>query len=239
MTDGIIKGTGNSRYLKSVSNFLTLYPDYASLARGLVAGNVPIDLNGLNPGGWSTQGTQLNKATLLSDSTATALELSDDNATPDGAINTIRKNIYSNTLKLGSYSNASGVNTTAVGAGAAAKTPYATALGSSSNAYGGSSISLGRQSKADTDFSVAMGPYAHAEGDSAIAIGCGDSYSTSANARGNYSIALGFNAYSGYTALYSIAIGARANANSGRSIAIGGGNSAANAACFGVSPKGG
>ena len=43
MKDMIIKGTGDSRYLKSVSNFLSLYPDYESFVAALVAGTeIPI-----------------------------------------------------------------------------------------------------------------------------------------------------------------------------------------------------
>lgn len=82
MQDGIIKSTGNSRYLKSVANFLTLYPTYEKFAQALIAGNLPIDLNGINPSGWSTQGTALNKATLLKDATA-ALYGKNSSAVPD------------------------------------------------------------------------------------------------------------------------------------------------------------
>lgn len=73
MTDGIIKNTGNSRYIKSVPNFKTLFPTYDDYAEAMSAVNsdgVPIDLNGINPNGWSTQGTPLNKAALLKDATA-------------------------------------------------------------------------------------------------------------------------------------------------------------------------
>lgn len=82
MKDGIIKGTGNSRYLKSVPNALSLYPTYASLINALVAGNFPIDLNGLNLGGWNDPGTPLNKATFLKDDTAAIYGLGED-AVPD------------------------------------------------------------------------------------------------------------------------------------------------------------
>ena len=73
MQDGIIKGTGNSRYLKSISNFLTQYPTYQDFVAALVAGTLPIDLNGVNETGWDQLGTALNKANLLSDETAEAL----------------------------------------------------------------------------------------------------------------------------------------------------------------------
>lgn len=72
MQDGIIKETGNSRYLKSISNFLTQYPTYQDFVAALVAGTLPIDLNGINETGWDQLGTALNKANLLSDETAAA-----------------------------------------------------------------------------------------------------------------------------------------------------------------------
>ena len=70
MQDGIIMGTGNSRYLKSISGFLAMYPTYEAFAQALVAGTLPIDLSGKNPDGWAQQGTPLNKANLLTDATA-------------------------------------------------------------------------------------------------------------------------------------------------------------------------
>lgn len=78
MKDFVPKGTGNSRFLKSVSNFLSLYPDYNSFAQALVAGTLPIDLNGVNSAGYTQLGTALNKANLLDDTTAAALELTGD-----------------------------------------------------------------------------------------------------------------------------------------------------------------
>ena len=78
MKDGIIKANGNSRYLKSVANFLTLYPDYEAFAAALVEGTLPIDLNGLNDAGWEQKPTYLNKANLLDDATAEKLGLTGD-----------------------------------------------------------------------------------------------------------------------------------------------------------------
>ena len=75
MQDGIIKGTGNSRYLKSISNFLQQYPTYQDFVAALVAGTLPIDLNGINETGWDQLGTALNKANLLSDETLTGAGL--------------------------------------------------------------------------------------------------------------------------------------------------------------------
>ena len=53
MKDGIIKGSGNSRYLRTVANALTLYPNYESFIAALIQGTFPIDLNGINSSGWS------------------------------------------------------------------------------------------------------------------------------------------------------------------------------------------
>lgn len=75
MTDGIISGTGNSRFLRTVANILTYAPTWADAAALMAAGEFPIDLNGINPDGWDTLGTLLNKANLLSDETAAGLGL--------------------------------------------------------------------------------------------------------------------------------------------------------------------
>lgn len=78
MQDAIALGTGNSRYLRSVAGFMQLYPTYEDFAAALVAGTLPIDLNGINPDGWAQQGTALDKANLLTDSTAALLGLGDE-----------------------------------------------------------------------------------------------------------------------------------------------------------------
>lgn len=88
MQNAIIKGEGNSRYLKSVADFLTLYPDYESFAQAMAEGSLPIDLNGINPAGWTQQGTPLTTATLLSDETAEHLGLEGD-ATVNDALNSL------------------------------------------------------------------------------------------------------------------------------------------------------
>ncbi len=82
MTDGVIKGTGNSRYLKTVSTAPTTYPTYESFIQALAAGTLSIDLNGINSTGWTTQGTKLNKANLLTDATAALAGLT-SSATPN------------------------------------------------------------------------------------------------------------------------------------------------------------
>lgn len=83
MQDGTIMGTGNSRYLKSISGFLSLYPTYESFAQALAAGTLPIDWNGKNPDGWAQQGTPLNKANLLTDATAALVGLGDESSVND------------------------------------------------------------------------------------------------------------------------------------------------------------
>ena len=82
MQDAITKGEGNSRYLKSVSDFLTDYPTYEAFVDALVAGTLPIDLNGINPDGWAQPGTALDKANLLTDATAALVGLGPE-ATPN------------------------------------------------------------------------------------------------------------------------------------------------------------
>ena len=67
MTDGIIKGEGNSRFLKSAITNTTTWEEFRA---ALIAGNLPIDLNGINVEGWQQTGTPLNKAALLKDTTA-------------------------------------------------------------------------------------------------------------------------------------------------------------------------
>lgn len=66
MQDGIIKGTGNSRFLKG-AGWPNSYAEFKTMAE---AGTLPIDLNGLNEAGWQQIGTLLSKANLFSDSTA-------------------------------------------------------------------------------------------------------------------------------------------------------------------------
>ena len=90
MKDGIIKGSGNSRYLRTVANALTLYPNYESFIAALIQGTFPIDLNGINSSGWSTVGMKLNKANLLTDSLCSALGLS-TSATPTQAMDKLRQ----------------------------------------------------------------------------------------------------------------------------------------------------
>lgn len=70
MRDSIIKNTGNSRYLKSAISAATTWEQFRA---ALIAGTLPIDLNGINSAGWQQVGDALNKANLLSDATVSAL----------------------------------------------------------------------------------------------------------------------------------------------------------------------
>lgn len=78
MKDSILKGTGNSRYLR------TSLPDTITWVEAIVLlrnGTFPIDLAGINPDGFDEQGTPLNKANLLTDALAAKAGLTDE-ATP-------------------------------------------------------------------------------------------------------------------------------------------------------------
>lgn len=107
MQDGIIKGVGNSRFLKSVPAFLTLYPTYEAFAEALIAGTLPVDLNGINEAGWTQLGTALNKANLLSDETEVFLFGAGENRSVNeafyalgGKIQLIMSNVAAITLTL-------------------------------------------------------------------------------------------------------------------------------------------
>lgn len=89
MQDTIIKGSGNSRTLASVPNFLTLYPTYEAFAQALINRELPIDLGPINPAGVDVHGTDLIKSTLLKDTTA-ALYGKTSAATPDDILAAIR-----------------------------------------------------------------------------------------------------------------------------------------------------
>nr|DAW18563.1 MAG TPA: hypothetical protein [Caudoviricetes sp.] len=79
MIDSVLKGTGNSRFLKSAVPAGTSWADALAM---LQAGTFPIDFNGINTEGFQQVGTPLNKANLLKDSTANIISLP-TSATPD------------------------------------------------------------------------------------------------------------------------------------------------------------
>lgn len=79
MIDSVLKGTGNSRFLKSAVPAGTSWADALAM---LQAGTFPIDFNGINTEGFQQVGTPLNKANLLKDGTAGIINLP-TSATPD------------------------------------------------------------------------------------------------------------------------------------------------------------
>lgn len=79
MKDSILKGTGNSRFLKSAVPAGTSWADALAM---LQAGTFPIDFNGINTEGFQQVGTPLNKANLLKDATSNIVNLP-ASATPD------------------------------------------------------------------------------------------------------------------------------------------------------------
>ena len=89
MKDMIPKGTGNSRFLRSVSNFKAIYPTYDDFVNALVAGTLPVDFNGINEAGIQQVGTALNKANLLTDETAALLGMEQENPTVNEAFRQI------------------------------------------------------------------------------------------------------------------------------------------------------
>ena len=82
MKDGVIAETGNSRNLRTVAGIRQLAATYDAFLELLVKGEFPIDWNGKNPDGWAQQGTELNKANLLTDATAALMDLGAE-ATPN------------------------------------------------------------------------------------------------------------------------------------------------------------
>lgn len=85
MIDSVLKGTGNSRFLKSAVPAGTSWADALAM---LQAGTFPIDFNGINNAGFQQVGTPLNKANLLKDATALTLGLTGD-ATPNDMFNVL------------------------------------------------------------------------------------------------------------------------------------------------------
>ena len=79
MIDSVLKGTGNSRFLKSAVPAGTSWADALAM---LQAGTFPIDFNGINTEGFQQVGTPLNKANLLKDATAAQIGLP-PSTTPD------------------------------------------------------------------------------------------------------------------------------------------------------------
>lgn len=103
MIDSVLKGTGNSRFLKSAVPAGTSWADALAM---LQAGTFPIDFNGINTDGFQQVGTPLNKANLLKDATAAQIGLP-PSTTPDGMFqalgNTGELHVWRKTVVVGSY----------------------------------------------------------------------------------------------------------------------------------------
>lgn len=99
MIDSVLKGTGNSRFLKSAVPVGTSWADALAM---LQAGTFPIDFNGINTEGFQQVGTPLNKANLLKDATAAQIGLP-PSTTPDGMFqalgNTGELHVWRKTVK--------------------------------------------------------------------------------------------------------------------------------------------
>lgn len=95
MKDLVIKGTGNSRYLKSSLEGITTWEQFRA---ALAAGTLPVDLNGINSEGFQQLGDPLNKATLLKD--ATAAKFGKDTSTvPDEVLDVLSKSVLNDAYK--------------------------------------------------------------------------------------------------------------------------------------------
>ena len=115
MTDTVIKGTGNSRSIRSVPNIAALAPTYDKLLELLAGEGLPVDIGGLNPIGVQTMGDDLNKANLLTDALCTALGL-DTTATPTQAMDKLRTLINSVDSEKASVVRGSYTGTGVIGA---------------------------------------------------------------------------------------------------------------------------
>ena len=114
MKDTVIKETGNSRFLRSnVAEDIT-FAEFIALLR---AGQLPIDLAGINEEGIDTLGMPLGKSTLLDDETEAAIWGSPGDRKPTEALKTIFE-----TLSAGVSEKAKVVTGTYTGNGSASRT---------------------------------------------------------------------------------------------------------------------
>lgn len=95
MKDSVIKGTGNSRYLKSSLEGITTWEQFRA---ALAAGTLPVDLNGINPEGFQQLGDPLNKVTHLKDGTAEKYGM-DNTAVPDEVLDVLSKSVLNGAYK--------------------------------------------------------------------------------------------------------------------------------------------
>lgn len=86
MKDTIIKETGNSRFLRSIVAEDITFAEFIALLR---AGQLPIDLAGINEEGIETLGMALSKENLLNEETEVAIWGNADDRTPTAALKAI------------------------------------------------------------------------------------------------------------------------------------------------------
>lgn len=89
MTDTVIKGTGNSRLIKSVPNLAALAPTYDKLLEMLSTEGLPVDISAPQAAGVDVFGTDYSKASVLPDTLCTTLGLA-TSATPAQALEKLR-----------------------------------------------------------------------------------------------------------------------------------------------------
>jgi hypothetical protein len=163
-----------------------------------------------------------------------AITLGDPNLTTYSSGITIGGGAISGAGHGGAAASTGDVTAIAIGDGSQATQVDSMALGENAAATGGSSIALGNGAQAISTYAIAEGTSAMANGTNAIAIGNGaqaiSTYAIAegagAQANGTEAIALGNGAQAINT--YAIAEGAGAQANGSKAIAIGNGAQASN-----------
>lgn len=94
MIDGVIKNNGTSRMIKG-----TLPATYDAFRAAVAAGTQGLDVL-FNEDGWTQQPTFLNKGNLLSDPTAAALSLEQDDPTVNDALLLVGQKLNAREIKL-------------------------------------------------------------------------------------------------------------------------------------------
>lgn len=89
MIDGMAKGIGNSRYLKSAIPPNITFEQFVEMFRN---GTFPVDFNGINMDGWDELPTWLNKANLLTDETASIIDSTNPPETVNESFNKLANN---------------------------------------------------------------------------------------------------------------------------------------------------
>lgn len=82
MQDAVLNNTGNSRKMRTIAGIKNIVQTLDDLLDLMIAGEFPFDISDIDPDGWATIGTYLNKANLLTDATAALADLGPE-ATPN------------------------------------------------------------------------------------------------------------------------------------------------------------